>query len=151
MTSKLWLIYEDDNGEWQAKEVADIGDPAKVPLPVDMSISSDDTKLWVTTFMDGKVRLYDISDPFHPKHIYEKTIGSQLNMVSQSWDGKRLYFTSSLLSNWDKKAEKDEQFLKAYDWNGKELVQKFTVDFYKEKLGRSHIMHFGAYALYDRP
>jgi hypothetical protein len=23
-------------------------------------------------------------------------------MVSESWDGKRVYFTSSLLANWDK-------------------------------------------------
>jgi selenium-binding protein 1 len=150
LTSKLWLIYEDDKGEWQAKEVADIGVPSEVPLPVDMSISTDDKMLWVDTFMDGKVRLFDISNPFHPKPVYEKTIGSQLNMVSQSWDGKRFYFTSSLLANWDKKGEKDEQFLKAYDWNGKELVHRFTIDFYGEKLGRSHIMRFGAYSLYDR-
>ena len=150
LTSKLWLIYEDDKGEWHGKAVGDIGDPSKVPLPVDISISSDDTRLWADSFMDGTTRLYDISDPFHPQQIYEKKIGSQLNMVSQSWDGKRVYFTSSLLANWDKKGENDEQFLKAYDWNGKELVHKFTVDFSKEGLGRSHIMHFGAYALYDR-
>ena len=43
------------------------------------------------------------SDPFHPTPVYEKRIGSQVNMVSQSWDGKRFYFTSSLLANWDKK------------------------------------------------
>ncbi len=78
----------------------------------------------------------------------KKKIGSQVNMVSQSWDGKRLYFTSSVLSNWDKKGEEDEQFLKAYEWDGKELTHKFTVDFYKEQLGRSHIMRFGAYSLY---
>lgn len=151
LTSKLWLIYEDDKGEWQAKEIADIGVPAEIPLPVDISIGTDDKTLWVDSFMDGKVRLFDISDPFHPKVIYEKTIGSQLNMVSQSWDGKRVYFTSSLLANWDKKGENDQQFLKAYEWDGKELTHKFTVDFYKEKLGRSHIMRFGAYALYGRP
>jgi selenium-binding protein 1 len=34
LTSQLWLIYEDDAGEWQAKAVADIGDPAKIPMPV---------------------------------------------------------------------------------------------------------------------
>jgi selenium-binding protein 1 len=151
LTSKLWLIYEDDKGEWQGKEVADIGVPSEIPLPVDISISSDDKTLWVDSFMDGKVRAFDISDPFNPKTFYEKTIGSQLNMVSQSWDGKRFYFTSSLLENWDKKGEKNEQFLKAYEWNGKELVHKFTVDFHKEKLGRSHIMRFGAYSLYGRP
>ena len=27
LTSQIWLIYEDDAGEWQAKAVADIGDP----------------------------------------------------------------------------------------------------------------------------
>lgn len=151
LTSKLWLIYEDDKGEWQAKEVADIGNPSNVPLPVDISISTDDKFLWTDSFMDGTARLFDISDPFHPKVVYEKKIGSQLNMVSQSWDGKRVYFTSSLLANWDKKGEDNQQFLKAYEWNGKELVHKFTVDFNREKLGRSHIMRFGAYALYDRP
>lgn len=151
LTSKLWLVYEDEKGEWQGKEVADIGVPAEIPLPVDISIGTDDKTLWVDSFMDGKVHLFDISDPFQPKVIYEKKIGSQLNMVSQSWDGKRVYFTSSLLANWDKKGEDDQQFLKAYEWDGKELIHKFTVDFYKEKLGRSHIMRFGAYALYGRP
>ena len=42
-------------------------------------------------------------------------------MASQSWDGKRLYFTSSLLSNWDKLGDDNEQFLKAYDWEAKQL------------------------------
>jgi len=53
LTSKLWLISHDANNEWQAKEVGTIGDPAKIPLPVDISISADGTKLWVNTFMDG--------------------------------------------------------------------------------------------------
>ena len=51
--------------------------------------------------MDGKVRVYDIENPRAPKVIYERKIGSQVNMVSQSWDGERIYFTSSLLANWD--------------------------------------------------
>ena len=67
LTSKIWLIYEDKMGEWQAKAVADIGDPSKVPLPVDISISNDDSRLWVNTFMDGKTRLFDITDPHHPQ------------------------------------------------------------------------------------
>lgn len=148
LTSKLWLIYEDDKGEWQARDVADVGDPAKVPVPVDISISADDSMLWVNTFMDGTTRAFDITDPFHPRQVYEKRIGTQVNMISQSWDGKRFYFTSSLLANWDKKGADNEQFLKAYEWNGKELVEKFSVDFHQEKLGRAHIMRFGAAALY---
>ncbi|HUG80609.1 MAG TPA: selenium-binding protein SBP56-related protein [Bryobacterales bacterium] len=149
LTSKIWLIYEDERGEWQAREVADIGDPTKIPLPVDISIGVDDKSLWITTFMDGKARRFDISDPFHPKQTYEETIGSQINMVSQSWDGTRVYFTSSLLANWDKKGEQDQQFLKAYTWDGQKLNPRFTVDFYAEALGRPHLMRFGAYALYD--
>ncbi len=148
LTSKIWLIYEDKQGAWQSKEVADIGDPSKIPLPVDISIQSDDNMLWVNTFMDGKTRGFDISDPFHPKQVFEQKIGAQVNMVSSSWDGKRLYFTSSLLANWDKKGKDNEQYLKLYQWDGKKLVQQFSIDFIKEKLGRAHQMRFGAYSLY---
>jgi len=151
LTSKLWLIYEDDQGEWQAQAVADIGDPDKLPLPVDLSIAADDTLLWVDTWNDGMARLYDISNPFEPKQILAEKIGEQLNMASQSWDGKRIYFTSSLLANWDKQQATDGadlQFLKAYDWDGKQLKHAFTVDFLEAKLGSPHQMRFGAYSLY---
>jgi selenium-binding protein 1 len=150
LTSKIWLIYEDARGEWQAEAVADIGDPSKVPLPVDISISADDTLLWVDTFMDGKTRVFDIRDPHKPVQVYEKVIGKQINMLSQSWDGQRVYFTSSLLANWDKKGEDNEQYFKAYTWNGKKLTPSFSIDFIAEKLGRPHQMRFGAYALYGR-
>jgi selenium-binding protein 1 len=148
LTAQLWLIFEDENGEWQAKAVGDIGDPSKIPLPVDISLSADDSLLFVDSFLDGTVRVFDVSDPHRPKQIHEQVIGKQLNMVSQSWDGKRVYFTSSLLANWDKKGEDNEQFLKAYDWDGKGLTHRFTVDFNAEALGRPHIMRFGARSLY---
>ncbi len=148
LTAKIWLIYLDDQGSWHAKAVADIGEPKKIPLPVDISIESDDQRLWVTTFMDGKARLFDISDPFNPKEIYHKKIGAQVNMVSQSWDGKRVYFSSSLLSKWDKKGKDNEQYVKAFAWDGKRLKPLFQIDFIGQKLGRPHQMRFGAYALY---
>jgi selenium-binding protein 1 len=148
LTSKIWLIYEDESGEWQAEEVADVGDPTNVPLPVDISISADDTRLWVDTFMDGKTRVFDISDPHQPVQIFEQVIGKQINMVSQSWDGRRVYFTSSLLANWDKKGEDNEQYFKAYTWDGEKLSPSFSIDFIAEKLGRPHQMRFGAHALY---
>ena len=150
LTSKIWLLYEDKAGQWQAKAVADIGDPSKVPLPVDISIQSDDQLLWVNTFMDGKTRAFDISDPFKPVQVYEKKIAAQVNMASSSWDGKRIYYTSSLLANWDKKGHDNEQFFKLYHWDGKQLKQAFAIDFIKEKLGRPHQMRFGAYALYAK-
>ena len=148
LTSKLWLIHEDERGEWQAKAVADIGDPAKIPLPVSITLSADDRTLWVDSFMDGTVRVFDVSDPLTPRQVYEKKIGSQLNMNSQSWDGKRLYFTSSVLARWDKKGAENEQFLKAYTWDGKSLEPRFSVDFTALALGRPHHMRFGSAALY---
>ncbi|MFM2006472.1 MAG: hypothetical protein RLZZ09_2127, partial [Pseudomonadota bacterium] len=150
LTSQIWLIHEDAKGEWQAKAVADIGNPKDVPLPVDISISNDDKLLWVNTFMDGKTRAFDISNPEKPVQIYEKTIGAQVNMVSSSWDGKRLYYSSSLLANWDKKGKDNEQFLKLFQWDGKELKPTFAIDFMAEKLGRPHQMRFGAHALYSQ-
>jgi selenium-binding protein 1 len=148
LTSKLWLIYENDDGKWDAKAVADIGDPSQIPLPVDISISSDDSQLWINTFMDGQTRLFDISDAHNPKQVYQKKIGKQVNMVSSSWDGKRLYYTSSLLAKWDKKNQNDEQYLKLYKWNGVTLRHEFTIDFTEQKLGRAHQMRFGAHSLY---
>ena len=144
LTSKLWLVYADDKGEWQAKDVAPISEVKGGVLPVDISLSADDKTLFVDSFLDGKCRVFDVSDPHKPKQIYEKQIGKQVNMVSQSWDGKRLYFTSSLLANWDKKGADNEQFLRAYSWDGKELKPQFDLDFTALKLGRAHHMLFGS-------
>jgi selenium-binding protein 1 len=144
LASKLWLVYADDRGDWQAKEIATIGDVKGGVLPVDISLSADDKTLFVDCFGDGKCRVFDVSDPQKPKQIYEKNIGRQVNMVSQSWDGKRLYFTSSLLANWDKKGADNEQFLRGYTWDGKELKPAFDLDFTALKLGRPHHMLFGS-------
>ena len=146
LTSKLWLVKE-DKGQWQAREVATIGDPAKIPLPVDISITRDGKGLWVNTFMDGTTRYFDLSNPEAPKQTYEKVTGKQVNMVSQSWDGKRVYVTSSLLANWDKGGSDNEQFLRAFSWDGKELKPAFEVDFTREQLGRAHHMKLGSRAL----
>jgi selenium-binding protein 1 len=146
LTSKLWLVKE-DKGEWQAKEVGTIGDPAKIPLPVDISITRDGKGLWVNTFMDGTTRYFDLSKPDAPKETYTKVTGKQVNMISQSWDGKRVYITSSLLANWDKGGADNEQFLRGFTWDGKELKPAFEVDFTKEKLGRAHHMKLGARSL----
>ncbi|HSG91063.1 MAG TPA: selenium-binding protein SBP56-related protein [Pseudomonadales bacterium] len=150
LTSEIWLLFEDDAGEWQAEKIADIGDAAKIPLPVDISIAADDSLLWVNTWNDGMVRLFDISDPHHAVQLFEEQIGTQVNMVSQSWDGERLYFTSSLLSNWDKTepAGPDLQYFKLYQWDGEDLVPDFQIDFVAAGLGAPHQMRFGAYGLY---
>jgi len=150
LTSKLWLVKQ-DKGAWQAKEVATVGDPAKIPLPVDISITRDGKGLWLNTFMDGTTRYFDLSNPEAPKQTYEKVTGKQVNMISQSWDGKRVYITSSLLANWDKGGADNEQFLRAFRWDGKELTQAFEVDFMQEKLGRAHHMKLGSKSLRSAP
>lgn len=143
LTSKLWLAYEDERGEWQTKEVATIGGEGGV-LPVDISLSADDKTLFVDCFGDGKCRVFDVSNPHQPRSIHEQTIGRQLNMVSQSWNGKRLYFSSSLLARWDKAGADNEQFVRAYSWDGKELKPSFELDFTALALGRPHHMLFGS-------
>jgi methanethiol oxidase len=147
LTSKLWLVKPDASGEWQAKEVGVIGDPAKIPLPVDISINKDSTGLWVNTFMDGKTRYFDLSNPEQPTQTYERVTGKQVNMISQSWDGSRVYIASSLLANWDKGGADNEQFVRGFSWDGKELKPTFEVDFNKEKLGRAHHMKLGSKAM----
>jgi selenium-binding protein 1 len=144
LTSKIFVVKQDEKGEWQAKDVATIGDPSKIPLPVDISISADGKGLWVNTFMDGMTRYFDLTNLDAPKEIYTKKIGAMVNMVSQSYDGKRVYYTTSLLGNWDKQGKDNDQFLKAYDWDGKELVEKLSIDFNELKLGRAHHMKFSA-------
>lgn len=144
LTGELWGVFRKEDGTFEAEKVADIGPRDEQPLlAVDISISSNDKYLFVDTFMDGKVRVYDIEDPRNVKQIYERKIGSQVNMVSQSWDGKRVYFTSSLLANWDGTGHEDEQLLRAFTWDGKALTPTFEVDFREKELGRPHLMRFG--------
>lgn len=152
LTAKIWAVFRQADGRFEAVEIGTVGDPAETPLPVDISLSRDDKTLFVDSFMDGMVRVYDVSNPRMARPIYEKKIGGQLNMVSQSWDGKRVYFTSSLLSNWDGTGDpSDEQFLKAFRWDGKTLTPTFAIDFRAEKLGRPHHMHFGQLGFWGTP
>src|SRR6202042_1946355 len=144
LTSQLWLVSRDPQGLWTATDVAAIGDPAKIPLPVDISITADAKGLWVNTFMDGTTHYFDLTDPEHPHETYSKHTGSQVNMVSQSWDGRRVYVTSSLLSKWAKQGKDNEQFLRAFKWDGKPPTPAFEVDFTQERLGRPPHMKFTA-------
>jgi selenium-binding protein 1 len=143
LTSKLWGIFRGLDGRFEAAELADIGDPANTPLPVDISLSADDRYLFVSSFLDGTLRVFDVLRPRKPRLILEKKLGDQLNMVSQSWDGRRLYATSSLLSQWDGTSGEDPQYLKAFEWYQKDVRLRFEIDFLAENLGRPHIMRFG--------
>ena len=153
LTARLHLIARDPQGEWRMQPVANIGAPPKHPLPVDMSISADDKRLWISTWNDGMAHLFDISAPLSPKEIYSRHIGEQVASVTQSWDGKRVYFTSSFLASWDKRQgpHGELQYLKGYRWDGRALRPTFALNFVAEKLGRPHQMVAGAYSLYAPP
>ncbi|MBZ0160131.1 MAG: selenium-binding family protein [bacterium] len=135
---RLVLIHQQADGTWATKVIADLGNT----LPVDISIAPDDSKLYVASFMDGMLRVYDISNPFEAKLIEQVKVGEMANMVSESWDGTRLYVTNSLLSKWDKPGD---YWLKAYAWENGKLAHKFTTDF--NAVGRAHLMNFGSKGL----
>jgi selenium-binding protein 1 len=124
LTAQLVLVHQKEDGTFAAKNIADIG---KDTLPVDISIAPDDSKVYVNTYGDGTLRVYDVTNPFEGKVVEQIKLGEQANMVSTSWDGKRIYATSSLLSRWDKPDA--THWLKAFAWEGDKLVPKFTVDF----------------------
>ena len=63
-------------------------------LPVDISIAPDDSKIYVNSFGDGTMRVYDVTNPFEGKLIEQVKLGEQANMVSTSWDGQRVYATT---------------------------------------------------------
>ncbi|MCZ7625481.1 MAG: selenium-binding protein [Candidatus Methylomirabilota bacterium] len=142
LAHQLVLIHQQDDRTWAARSVTDLGDT----LPVDISIAPDDSKLYVASFMDGMLRVYDIANPFEPKLVEQVKVGEMANMVSESWDGTRLYVTNSLLSKWDKPGD---YWMKAYAWENGKLTHKFTTDF--NSVGRAHLMNFGSKALRARP
>jgi selenium-binding protein 1 len=135
LTGQLVLIYQLEDGTWATKNIAEIG----ANIPVDISIAPDDSKIYVNSFGDGTLRVYDVTNPMEGKLIEQVKLGEMANMVSSSWDGKRLYATNSLLSQWDKPGD---YWLKAYAWEGGKLVAKFTTDF--NGVGRAHIMNLNS-------
>jgi len=135
LTGQLVLIYRQDDGTWATKNIAEIG----ATIPVDISIAPDDSKIYVNSYGDGTLRVYDVTNPLEGKLIHQVKLGEQANMVSTSWDGNRIYATTSLLSRWDKPGD---HWLKGFAWEGGQLVPKFTTDF--AGVGRAHIMNFGA-------
>ena len=51
---------------------------------------------------------------------------------------------SAWVGSGDKKGADNEQFLRAFAWDGKELKPTFDLDFTALKLGRAHHMLFGS-------
>jgi selenium-binding protein 1 len=163
LSSTIWH-WRPMGGAWTADEVIKIepieaqGWPFPVPaLITDQVISLDDRYLYCSNWLHGDLRQYDISDPANPrlknqlwlggvlkeqKHPNGRKLSGGPQMLQISLDGRRLYVTNGLQSNWD------NQFYPGLEgWMVKvdiaddgsmRLDPDFYVDFGK---GRSHEVH----------
>ena len=89
------------------------------PLVTDISLSADDQSLWVSCWGTGELRRYDVADPFNPvlagvvrlggivrraAHPASPDVGRNggPQMIDMSHDGRRVYVTNALHTDWDR-------------------------------------------------
>jgi methanethiol oxidase len=157
--------FRRDNGSWKAEQVLGIdgveqeGWPFPVPaLITDLVLSMDDRFLYLSNWLHGDLRQYDVSDPRNPKLTGQLQLGGVLGrpldgmrdlnggpqMLQLSFDGRRLYVTNSLLSTWDNQFYPElRSWLLRVDCDpdgGMELDEDFFVDFHDRPEGpaRAH-------------
>jgi len=120
--SSTIMYFERQNGGWKAEQVIGVeavpqaGWPFPVPgLITDIVLSMDDHFLYLSNWLHGDLRQYDISDPKAPKLTGRLQLGGVLGrpldgdreltggpqMIQLSLDGRRLYVSNSLYSSWD--------------------------------------------------
>jgi len=121
------IRFARDNGSWSAEKVIDIENeeldgwplPGGVPgLITDLVLSLDDRDLFLSNWLHGDLRHYDVSDPQRPVLRGQTWLGGLLGrdcghpkatgslngdpqMLQNSLDGERLYVSNSLYSTWD--------------------------------------------------
>jgi selenium-binding protein 1 len=130
LSGSVWAWFRDDKG-WQIKKVIEVpaepADPAILPpalkpfkavppMITDINLSLDDRFLYVSCWVTGEFRQYDVSDPFTPKltgsvrlggvashapHPKAGPLNGGAQMVELSRDGRRIYLTNSLYAAWD--------------------------------------------------
>jgi selenium-binding protein 1 len=100
------------------------GFKAVPPLVTDIELSVDDRYLYVSCWGLGEFIQYDVTDPFNPKKVSSLKLGGMVNrtghpskpgkpvnggpqMVEVSRDGRRIYFTNSLYTPWDRQIYPD--------------------------------------------
>jgi len=175
LSSTVFRFFQDENNKWKAEKVIEV--PAKkVPgwalpaipgLITDIIISLDDKYLYLSNWLHGDIRQYDITDTHNPKLVGQVFLGGIIRkggkfqvqgeeapdipvingrqleggpqMLQLSLDGKRLYVTNSLLSTWD------AQFYEQLTKNGSYLIM-VDVDTDKGglKLNDKFFIDFGA-------
>jgi len=76
-------FYHEDDGKWKAEKVIDIPSwkvsgwalPEMPGIITDILISLDDRFLYLSNWVQGDIRQYDISDPSKPKLVGQLYIG----------------------------------------------------------------------------
>ncbi|MGF1581286.1 MAG: selenium-binding family protein [Gemmataceae bacterium] len=173
LSSAIWHWHK-DKGQWKAEKVVQVESKKvegwDIPVPgliTDILLSMDDRWLYLSNWLHGDLRQYDISDPSNPKLTGRVWLGGVLGkksawdgkkleggpqMIQLSLDGKRLYVTSSLFSSWDNQfypniAKKGSYMLLVNcdtEKGGMTLNKDFYVDFGQEPDGpvRAHEIRF---------
>jgi methanethiol oxidase len=121
------IRFHRDNGSWSAEKVIDVpneelqGWPLEGGVPgliTDLVLSLDDRNLFLSNWLHGDLRHYDVSDPENPVLRSQVWLGGLLGrdgghpkasgplnggpqMLQNSLDGDRVYVTNSLFSTWD--------------------------------------------------
>ncbi|XP_066908576.1 methanethiol oxidase isoform X3 [Halyomorpha halys] len=135
-SSTVFRFFRKTDGTWEAEKVIAMPKikangwalPEIPALVTDILISMDDRWLYVSNWLHGDVRQYDISIPEKPRLVSCVFLGGLLSveglvdaesakepltiqgvkveggpqMLQLSLDGRRLYVTNSLFSAWDK-------------------------------------------------
>jgi len=122
LSSNVIHWYKKDD-EWVVEKIIDIENQRHpewpIPVPGLISVillSMDDRFLYLSNWLHGDLRQYDISDPSKPVLTGQVWMGGLLGqapqvngrkitggpqMIQLSLDGRRLYVTTSLFSTWD--------------------------------------------------
>jgi selenium-binding protein 1 len=130
LSASVWLWYRDGDA-WAIRKVIEVpaepADPALLPpllrgfgavppMITDINLSLDDRFLYVSCWVTGELRQYDVSDPFQPRltgsvhlggivrkaaHPRSGALNGGPQMVEVSRDGRRVYVTNSLYRAWD--------------------------------------------------
>jgi methanethiol oxidase len=121
LSSAVWRWRRQDGG-WGADRVIAVDEVEvegwRYPVPgliTDLVVSMDDRFLYLSNWLHGDLRQYDISDRANPLLTGRVWLGGVLGrtsdagrelsggpqMLQLSLDGRRLYVTNSLYSTWD--------------------------------------------------
>jgi selenium-binding protein 1 len=173
LSSAVWHWFKDGD-DWKVEKVIEVppervkGQDAPVPgLTTDLLLSLDDRWLYLSNWLHGDVRQYDVSNPSRPRLAGQLWLGGLLGkgiqvrgkpltggpqMLQLSLDGRRLYVTNSLLSSWDNQfypeLARQGSYMLAVDCEtdrgGLTLNERFFVDFGREPAGpsRAHEIRF---------